>query len=211
MAELKLTSFPNSPATLKALVTAEYGGVKVNFNGNVERGVTVKTEEFKKLNPNQKVPILETPNGTIWESNAIARYLGRAGNYLNIFGADSYEAGLVEQWIEWTRGEVEVPLAVWVYPLFGVVEGNETATQFAKDDIKKALSILNNHLKTRSFLVGERITLADIVVAFSLHLGFLHAFDANFRKPFINVNRWYLTVLNQPNVKKIVGEIQLKQ
>ena len=81
---------------------------------------------------------------------------------------------MVEQWIEWTRGEVEVPLAVWVYPLFGVVEGNETATQFAKDDIKKALSILNNHLKTRSFLVGERITLADIVVAFSLHLGFLH-------------------------------------
>jgi len=208
---LKITAFATSPGAYKALVTAEYGGVHIELNGNLERGVTVKTEEFTKLNPNQKVPVLETPNGPLWESNAIARYIGRVGNYLNIFGADSYDAGLVEQWIEWTRGEVETPLFVWLYPVLGRTEFNETAVNLAKEDMKKSLSILNNHLKTRSFLVGERITLADIIVSLSLLFGFIHLFDANFKKPFVNVNRWFTTLINQPNFKKVLGEVAFKK
>ena len=90
----KLTAFANSPPLYKILVAAEYGGVKINVNSNVERGVTVKTEEFAKLNPNRKVPVLETEQGSLWESNAIARYVGRVGNYLNMFGSNSFEAVL---------------------------------------------------------------------------------------------------------------------
>ncbi len=43
-------------------------------------------------------------------------------------------------------------------------------TDRAKDDIKKALSVLNQQLETRTFLVGERISLADIAVASNLLL-----------------------------------------
>ena len=38
-------------------------------------------------------------------------------------------------------------------------------TERAKEEIKKAMSLLDNHLSTRTFLVGERVTLADITVA----------------------------------------------
>lgn len=41
-------------------------------------------------------------------------------------------------------------------------------TEKAKEDIKLALGVLNQHLATRTFLVGERITLADICVATTL-------------------------------------------
>ena len=38
-------------------------------------------------------------------------------------------------------------------------------TEKAREQIKKALSVLNNYLLTRTYLVGERITQADISLA----------------------------------------------
>lgn len=37
-------------------------------------------------------------------------------------------------------------------------------TEKAKEQIKKVLTVLNQHLQTRTFLVGERISQADITV-----------------------------------------------
>jgi len=34
-------------------------------------------------------------------------------------------------------------------------------------------------------------------------------FDPGFRKPFPNVTRWYLTVVNQPHAKKVMGHVEL--
>ena len=39
------------------------------------------------------------------------------------------------------------------------------ATEQAKEETKKVLSVLNQHLNTRTFLVGERVSLADVSVA----------------------------------------------
>lgn len=42
------------------------------------------------------------------------------------------------------------------------------ATELAKEEVKRVLGILDAHLRTRTFLVGERITLADITVVCTL-------------------------------------------
>ena len=42
------------------------------------------------------------------------------------------------------------------------------ATDKAMEDVKKALTVLNTALLTRTFLVGERVTLADIAVGCNL-------------------------------------------
>ena len=42
------------------------------------------------------------------------------------------------------------------------------ATEQAKEETKKVLSVLNQHLNTRTFLVGERVSLADVSVACSM-------------------------------------------
>lgn len=41
-------------------------------------------------------------------------------------------------------------------------------TEKAKEQVKKALGVLNGHLSKRTFLVGERISQADIAVACNL-------------------------------------------
>ena len=46
----------------------------------------------------------------------------------------------------------------------GIMQYNKNATE----DIKAALKTLNGHLLTRTYLVGECVTFADIVVACTL-------------------------------------------
>lgn len=73
------------------------------------------------------------------------------------------------------------------------------------------MSVLNAHLLTRTYLVGERISLADISVACTLLNLYKYVLDPNFRKPFVNVNRWFITLINQPQFKTVLGEVTLTE
>ena len=46
----------------------------------------------------------------------------------------------------------------------------EQNTERAKDEVKRAMGVLNTQLETHTFLVGERLSLADISVACNLLL-----------------------------------------
>jgi len=73
------------------------------------------------------------------------------------------------------------------------------------------LSVLNEVLSERTFLVGERISLADITVATALLQLFEKVVDPAFRAPFPHVVRWFLTSVNQPNFKAVLGEVKLAE
>jgi len=90
-----------------------------------------------------------------------------------------------------------------------IVPENREATNKAKGDIRKALDILNHHLETRTFLVGERVSLADIVVSMSLYRLYQLVLDPGFRKGWRNLNRWYLTLVHQPEFSSVIGEVHL--
>merc|ERR1712088_1299752 len=71
------------------------------------------------------------------------------------------------------------------------------------------MKALNDHLLAKTFLVGERISLADIAVACTLLSLYKQVMDPAFRGAFGNVNRWFTTVVNQPNAKAVLGEVVL--
>ena len=48
------------------------------------------------------------------------------------------------------------------------LSGSVQATEQAKEDMKKVLTVLNQHLNTRTFLVEERVSLADITAVCSM-------------------------------------------
>merc|ERR1711915_170966 len=82
------------------------------------------------------------------------------------------------------------------------------ATERAKEDVKVAMKTLNDHLLTRTFL-GERLSLADIAVACTMLSLYKQVLEPAFRKPFVNVTRWFTTVVNQPKVKEVLGQVTL--
>jgi len=169
-----------------------------------------KPRNFWKKNPVGKVPVLEGPDGSIFESNAIARYVARQGT-AKIYSGSVYNQALIDQWIDFSVNEIELPSAAWLFPIIGIVPFHKEATTKAKADIKKALVILNTHLLTRTWLVSERISLADIVVSMALYRLYKMVFDPTYRKAFPNVTRWYLTCVNQAEFHKVIGEVQLAE
>lgn len=205
MANLTIYTYPANPRAFKAQIAAKYVGAGEIKIPDFQFGVDNKKDDFLKKNPLGKVPTLETPEGCIWESNAIARYVARLGNN-SIYGKTPFEAGLIDQWIDFSSGEIDLPAAAWIYPIFGFVANNPTATSKAMQDIRKVMGILNQHLQTRTFLVGDRISLADIVVACSLYNLYKIVLDPGFRKSFQNTNRWFNTLINQPNFKTVMGD-----
>ncbi len=62
---------------------------------------------------------------------------------------------------------------------------------------------------TKTFLVGERVTLADIAVCCNLLLLYKQVLDPKTREAYGNVNRWFMTCINQPQFKKVLGEVKL--
>jgi len=200
-------TYPDNFRAQKALIAAKYSGAQLTVAKDFVFGETNKTPDFLKKFPLGKVPAFEGSDGTILtESNAIAYYV--ANDELR-GGSDAATRAQVVQWMCMADNEILPASCTWVFPTMGIMQFNKNATDRAKEDIKSALKTLNDHLLTRTFLVGERVTLADIAVACTLLNLYKQVLDPNFRKPFLNVTRWFTTVINQPNAKEVIGSITL--
>lgn len=74
--------------------------------------------------------------------------------------------------------------------------------------LKRALDALNTHLASNTYLVGHSITLADIITVCNLNLGFATVMTKKFTSEFPHVERYFWTVVNQPNFKKVLGDVK---
>ena len=117
----KLHSPAGNFRAFKALIAAEYNEISVDipdFDANA----------ISTLSPTGKAPILETPSGIIFESNAIARYLARLRRDTGLTGNGSVlEEAAVDSWCDFSANELELPACVWWYPVAGYMPFQETA------------------------------------------------------------------------------------
>ncbi len=118
---------------------------------------------------------------------------------------------MIDQWIDFSVIDIDLPAAAWLLPIDGVIPNNHVATTKAQNDIKRVFQILDSHLLARTYLVGHRISIADIVVASSLVRLFELVLDPAFRAEFANATRWFSTVVNQPNFLAIQGKVNLAE
>lgn len=192
----------------KALIAAEYSGVDVKLAENFEMGVSNKTPEFLKMNPLGKVPVLETPEGAVFESNAIARYVARLKADNPLYGSSLIDYAHIEQWMDMAATEIDAGIAKWLYPRLGYGVYLPPAEEAAITGLKRSLGALNTHLASNTYLVGHSVTLADIVMACNLSIGFKNVMTKTFTSEFPHVERYFWTLVNQPNFKKVIGEVK---
>jgi alanyl-tRNA synthetase len=106
------------------------------------------------------------------------------------------EKALVLQWVMYALGDVQNATMAWV------LNSNQ---QKARDVLQKQ----ENYLKMRTYLVGERLSLADIAMSMALLPLYQFVLDASLRKQFPNNTRWLNTCINQPDFLKVLGTIRL--
>jgi elongation factor 1-gamma len=96
------------------------------------------------------------------------------------------------------NSEVLPPMGGWYRPLLGKDPYNKKGVEDSSKVALKAISVVEEHLLHNTFLVGERITLADLFAAGIISRGYEFFFDKAWRSQNPNVTRWYETVINQP-------------
>lgn len=139
------------------------------------------------------------------ESNAIAYFLANA----QLRGANEWDQAQIQQWTSFADSELLPAVATLVFPLIGIMQFQKNTAERARKDVDHLLSVLNQHLTKNTFLVGERITLADIAVFTTLLSLFENVLEAGDRKTFQSVSRWFTTLLNQKQVKAVVKDFKL--
>lgn len=205
---MKLLSFEADPRALKARIVANINGVELSVE-NVKLGEENTTPEFLAMSPLGKVPVLKTDKAAIFESNAIARYLARLRGDTELLGSSFLEQAQVDAWLDFVAHNLDVPLSMWVYPVLGWTKFNKAVHHQVVQDSLKALEVLNKHLTANTFLVGFKLTLADIAAATALLYPMKVVLDAQHVGEFPALLRWFTTVVNQPAVAAVTGPVVL--
>jgi len=199
---LTLYARPDDYKTRKALICARHNGLEIKILEN--------KDEKHAASQYGRVPVLETMDGCVFSTNAVVRFLARTRRDLGLYGRNFMESGQVDSWMEFSTSTLEVPLCTITYPLLGLFDAVPAATAQAKIDVKEALTILENHLTTNTYVVGHQITAADISLVCAVHDAFTLAFDGAFRSQFPNVLRWFDLIVNQPAVKHVLKDVRLR-
>lgn len=163
---------------------------------NILRGES-RTPEFLRRNLNGRIPVLELDDGAcLPESNAILYHLSQGTAY---FPDDAFERAQVMQWLFFEQYSHEPNIAT---PRFWLkIKGLEQTSfnlellaqkQKAGND---ALAVMDAHLQSRLFFVGERYSIADIALYAYTHEAHEGGFDLS-RYPAVCA--WLQRVREQP-------------
>jgi glutathione S-transferase len=153
--------------------------------------------EFLALNPNGLVPVLIDGDLTLWESNSILRYLGAKYGDGALWESDPGKRALIDRWMDWQLTVVTPPVSLLTMalvfkppkPLPPEEIGN------AREKLARAFRILDRELSGKSFLGGDRLSLADIAVGLVAYRWLALPIE---RESVTNLQRWYAGLSARP-------------
>lgn len=167
---ISLYGTPKSRA-LRVSWTLEELGIDWDFNFiNFAKGDN-RSDDFLALNPSGKIPVIVDGDLVLIESAAICLYLAeRYGQGQLLPKPGSAKSGQHHQWISFITTELEQPLWTMGKHKFALPEPQRHAAilPIAKWEFDKAAALAENMLPDTPFLMGEKITVADILLTHTL-------------------------------------------
>jgi len=202
----KIYTYEGHSGGNKARVVAAIAGLELTLQ-ETKTPVDNKTPEYLAKFPIGKIPAFEGADGFLLvESTAIAKYVASLAPNSGLLGKDAHETALIDSWCHFIDTEVD-PLRRALSQLHrGIIPYTKPIETVYREKLDAALADLNKHLHTTTFLVGHRISVADIVLTAVLRGIFENAYGVTERAKVPNVVRLFETVTNQPAAKPILGE-----
>lgn len=173
------------------------------FEVDIKTGAS-RTPDFLAKNPNGRIPVLEVPGkGYLPESHAIISFLADG---TELVPAEAFDRGRMWQWMCFEQYNLEPTIGTarfWVSVL------GKTRNELGEKLIEKkkggyaALDVLEEGLRGRKYLVGDRYSLADIALFGYTHVAHEGGFDL---APYPNIRAWCDRVASQPRWAPITQE-----
>lgn len=126
----------------------------------------------------------------------------------SLLGKTKQDYATILRWMSFANTEVLSPLGGWFRPILGRDPYNKKNVDDSQKAALKAVHVLEEHLMTHTYLVGERLTLADLFATSILARGFQYFFDGKWREENPNVTRWYETVYNQSSYSAVAPKFE---
>lgn len=159
------------------------------------------TDEYRKLNPNAKVPTLIDGDLVVWESHTILRYLA-AVHAPKLTGATPAERTMVERWMDWLLGALNTPYVAVFRDAKN--EPDKRAPDFAAQsaDLVAQLKILDGHISGRKWFALDRLTIADMALATIVKRCLEFPIE---RPPYVELTRWQASMDQRPAFVVAIG------
>jgi glutathione S-transferase len=157
------------------------------------------TPDYRAMNPTGLVPTLQEDGFTLWESNAICRYLCRTNP--EAAGMLWPEAprlrAIVDHWMDAQQTVQNAPGGVVFLGLVRTPEAqrDKAAIAAATAALGRAYALLEPPLAAHPYIAGEHLTLADIVWGVHVHRWFVMPVD---RPDMPHLRAWYDRLLTNP-------------
>lgn len=154
-----------------------------------------RTDAFLAMNPSGQVPVLEIEPGVyLPESNAILYYLAEGTALLS---ADRLERADTLRWMffEQYRHEPYVAVARFIMRLLPADSPRRAELPRLHEKGYQALDVMEQHLRTHNYFVGNKYSIADIALHAYTHVAAEGGFDLS---RYRAIPQWLDRIAAQP-------------
>jgi len=155
----------------------------------------VKTPDYLGKNPNGLIPLIEDSDFQLWESNVIVRYLCARHSHGKLYPEGLEQRFDAERWMDWQQTTLNPAGRNAFMQLMRTAPDMRNADLVAQSvaATEPLMAMLDEHLRGRPFMAGERFTMADIPIACELHRWRGLPLE---RPARAHLDRWYQGILS---------------
>jgi len=171
---------------------------------DIMRGETRSAEFLAKVNSNGRIPVLQVGNRFIPESNAACYFVAEGSQ---LIPTDPFDHADMLRWMFWEQYSHEPNVATLRFWMKWLGPDNLSDLQRLQMPTKRtagnaALKLMDDHLKSRDWFVGDSLSLADICLFAYTHVAGDAEFDLS-RYP--SVSEWIERIKAYPRYIPLEG------
>ncbi len=165
---MKLYDGGRAPNPRRVQIFLKEKGIEIERQQLNINDLEQKSDDFSRINPMQKLPVLELDDGTvIAETVAICRYFEEMQPQPALMGRTPVEKAVIEMWQRRMELEFLLPVAFsfrHLHPGAKTIEPVQISEWglMNQDRAARFMTFLNDELSKRSYVAGEEFSIADI-------------------------------------------------
>jgi len=203
-------SYPGSWKVQRAQILAGINGQEIEVPEDFKFAVSNRTPEFLQKFPGGKVPALETRSGFyLTEGGAIAQFAAESGPKAGeLLGTTVEERALIAQWIFFAETDLGGNGHYLTIMVLGMLEYSEYLYNTLISAIERNLAGAQKAVEGgKKFLVGDRLTAADVSVVCCLASLVAQFVDAESRAKVPELMAYMDRILKLPEVAKFLPKV----
>ena len=195
---LRIYGSANSRA-IRVLWMAGELGIAYEQKDWLPRSPETRTPEYRALNPNGRVPVIDDDGFVLSESMAINFYLAKKHRSA-LCPADPKQEALALQWSLWETDRLDRQIVEYVRHTKALPEAERkpAVAEVAWKEVVPALDVLETALTKSKWLAGPEFSVADLNVAAAL----VRALSIDLAK-WPRVQAWLNSCWERPAAKKV--------